>query len=228
MEFDPNITYKIIVLVSSHFVHYSKRHRIRHAWGDKTMWITQQPYKVIFVLGNTTDSKYVEQIKKESEKYRDILTEDIEEDYYKLAFKVMIGFQWAYQELKFEFLFKTDDDVFVQMDRIMTRVDTDFSEQNYIGNLMHNQPVERLVLSKEQHPNDLHNDYCSGGGFLMSRKTVGKIIPLFDWDQPLIIDDAYIGRLVIEAGLEAYHVMEGVEETSCKIIFFAVDTVDFL
>ena len=73
---------------------------------------------------------------------------------------------------------------------------------------MKDQPVERsgrYALSKLEHPNENFDPYCSGGGYILSRDVINKIIPYFNWTHPLKIDDAYIGQLVFRrAGVTAY------------------------
>ena len=57
--------------------------------------------------------------------------------------------------------------------------------------------VGRYALTKQEHVNDIFDVYCSGGGFIISRLVVEKVIALFNWTNPFLkIDDAYLGHLI--------------------------------
>lgn len=209
---DCNVQYKMLIMISSHAAHFKRRQLIRATWGNYTTWKTKEPWKVIFVLGGTLNKKFLEEMKIEGEKYKDILLEDFEEDYYKLSLKVIIGLQWAITKFKFHFVMKGDDDVFVQVDRLMLKINGEYANEHYVGNVMSGTPVfrkGRYKLTKEEHPKDIFDPYCSGGGFLLSSMLIMKIIPLFNWKSPLRIDDAYFGQLVSLAGIKPKHVPDG-------------------
>ena len=63
----------------------------------------------------------------------------------------------------------------------------------------------RYRVSTEEYPAEYYEPYCSGGGFILSQPLVDRMIPLFQWEHPLRIDDAYIGGRVIAAGGGAEH-----------------------
>lgn len=208
---DCNLQYRLVVLISSNAPHISRRNTIRAVWGNRTMWKTKEPWTVVFVLGATNDKSLLSEIRKEARQYRDIILEDVDEDFYQLSRKVMIGLQWAITRFngKFDFILKGDDDVFVHMDRLIKKLASNrFKGKHYIGQVMMDQPVERsgrYALTKLEHPNNNFDPYCSGGGYILSRDVITKIIPYFNWTHPLKIDDAYIGQLVFRrAGVTAY------------------------
>ena len=199
--------YKILVLVSSNAPHDWRREQIRQKWGNKTKWTSKANWRVIFVTGGTEDRGVLNKVHLEAEKYKDVILEDIPESFYALSQKVMIGLQWAHSNFHYDFILKCDDDIFVQIDRLMHVLDNNKNE-GYIGQVMVKQPVMRkgrYGLTDEEHKNEYFDPYCSGGAFLISFDTVNKIIPLFDWDKPLKIDDAYIGQLVFKSGVESKH-----------------------
>ena len=203
IERDNSSRFKLIVLVSSHASHTERRKLIRKYWGNQSHWTTPYQWKVIFVTGFFSSS-YKNQLHVEGNTYRDILIGNIEENFYKLSFKVMLGLKWVQGNLKYDFLLKCDDDVFVNIDRLMRVLS--ITKDQYFGQRMHNQPVERegrYGVSEEEHPNSFYDTFCSGGGFVLSRLTVSKMIPFFNWVNPLKIDDAYIGKVVTRTGTRA-------------------------
>ena len=146
------------------------------------------------------------QLHAEADTYKDTLIESVEEDFYTLSFKVMLGLKWVQANLKYDFLLKCDDDVFVNIDRLMRLLLT--TRDQYFGRKMEFQPVERegrYGVSVEEHPSPIYDPFCSGGGFVLSHLTVSRMIPFFNWVNPLKIDDAYIGKIVTKAGIKAIH-----------------------
>ena len=196
---------KVLILVSSNAPHSNRRIIVRKYWGNTSTWKTSFAWKVVFVTG-AAGIQVMRNLHVEADLYKDIVMENINESFYRMSYKVMIGLQWAHTYFKFDFLLKCDDDVFVQIDHLMETLST--SKDHFFGQRMFNQPVERsgrYGVSKEEHFKDHYDPYCSGGGFILSYETVYKMIPFFNWTQPLKIDDAYIGILATKAGVETVH-----------------------
>ena len=106
----------------------------------------------------------------------------------------------------YDYIIKCDDDVFVHADALFNEIHTK-KNSTFFGSLMLNQVVERsgrYALTKDKYNSSSFDPYCSGGGFVMSRDIVHKIIPLFNWDKPFTIDDAYIGHLVYKTGAKGH------------------------
>ena len=197
--------FKLVVLVSSHALHAGRRKLIRYYWGNHSRWTTPFQWKVIFVTGFFSNFQKL-QLHAEADTYKDLLIASVEENFYKLSFKVMLGLKWTQANLKYDFLLKCDDDVFVNVDRLMRLLLT--TRDQYFGQKMEFQPVERegrYGVSEEEHPSPIYDPFCSGGGFVLSYLTVSKMIPFFNWVNPLKIDDAYIGKIVTKAGIKAMH-----------------------
>ena len=197
--------FKLVALVSTHALHTGRRKLIRYYWGNHSRWTTPFQWKVIFVTGFFSSFQKI-QLHAEADTYKDTLIESVEEDFYTLSFKVMLGLKWVQANLKYDFLLKCDDDVFVNIDRLMRLLLT--TRDQYFGQKMEFQPVERegrYGVSVEEHPSPIYDPFCSGGGFVLSHLTVSRMIPFFNWVNPLKIDDAYIGKIVTKAGIKAIH-----------------------
>ena len=197
--------FKLVVLVSTHALHTGRRKLIRYYWGNHSRWTTPFQWKVIFVTGFFSSFQKI-QLHAEADTFKDTLIESVEEDFYTLSFKVMLGLKWVQANLKYDFLLKCDDDVFVNIDRLMRLLLT--TRDQYFGQKMEFQPVERegrYGVSVEKHPSPIYDPFCSGGGFVLSHLTVSRMIPFFNWVNPLKIDDAYIGKIVTKAGIKAIH-----------------------
>ena len=57
-------------------------------------------------------------VKRESQKYNDIILVNFTDNFHNLPIKVSMAFEWALGFCKFEYLLKSDDDVFLHIPNI--------------------------------------------------------------------------------------------------------------
>lgn len=206
----------IIFLVTSHSSNKARRAAIRNNWGYSEIFRIFKDkygmdYQVYFSVGLADNHESSVDIKKEAESYRDILIIDRNEDFYDLTRRVMAGFEWAVQRCEFQYLFKMDDDIFINIPNVMKLLTNGTIAKNkntlYAGDMNIQAPVNRNPKSKysvtyREWPTEIYPPYCSGGGFIISRDIIKQIIPHFDWEDPFKIDDVYIGILIQRARIE--------------------------
>ena len=206
---DCKAEYDVIVLVNSHSTFTERRARIRNSWGASQTWLTKKKWKVIFTVGVNADAGIINQLKTESKRYNDILVLDIPEEFYTLSKRLLVSLKWVFQKTSTKFVFKADDSVFIHVDRILEHLGDAWSDKNYIGYVVQNQPPERnqrpFAVTEEEWPGKTYDPFCKGGGFILSSAIIGKMIPYFNWVKPLKIDDAYVGHLVKLAGGRPLH-----------------------
>ncbi|XP_047132254.1 N-acetyllactosaminide beta-1,3-N-acetylglucosaminyltransferase 4 isoform X1 [Hydra vulgaris] len=203
-----NTVYTVLILISSFITHRNRRIKIRETWGNSSMWATADKYKIVFLTGKVNTASSMIEIAEEAKISKDIVLLDIPENFYLLAKKVIVGLTWAKHNIKFKSVLKGDDDTFMNIDNIIDFINQNKKTDGYFGNLMYHQPVERkgrYKLTKEEHKNDYFAPYCSGGGYILTNSTVYKIVPYFDLEKNLKIDDAYIGEVAFDAGINATH-----------------------
>lgn len=191
---------------------FERRTMVRKLWGN-TMLSLNKNFKVIFVCGGSNRAAHMEAVYKEAQAKKDVIVEDFMESWSdNMGKKVMTALQWVTANFQYDYILKSDDDVFVDIDAILTRimlvVHPSLNKDLFMGNVMFGQPVERsgrYMISPEEHPARVFKDYCSGGGYILSNSLIKKMIPLFIWEHPLRIDDAYIGDRVNAAGSRPTH-----------------------
>ena len=206
---DSKTHYKVIILVTSFAKHFERRQWIRKAWGNQTFWNKREEnWQVIFNVGDAESKEVQQKVLDESNKYGDLLILDVPEDFYKLSEKIMAAMYWVYTKFSFEFAVKTDDDVFIHIQRLFKNLNTIWSDGDYIGYAQKNAKVlrgkSRYGVSHEEWPGKFYDPYCSGGGYVISHFMIERIIPHFNWEDPLKMEDAYIGHMVKLAGGEVY------------------------
>ena len=107
-----------------------------------------------------------------------------------------------------QYVLKTDGDSFVDIDSLIRLLEPNKQLLLYMGNRQVGAPVRRSgknAVSMEEHPAAVFDTYNSGGGYILSQLLVGKLVPTFDWEHPLSVEDAYIGGRVIKVGVWAEH-----------------------
>ena len=120
----------------------------------------------------------------EFDTYKDIIMLDEEESYLSedtiLPYKTQVFFHAVHSNVEsYQYVLKIDDDSLVNFDSLrkaLTRVKPD-----YWGNVWHNSVVIRdskskWFVSKSTYPEDHYPDYCSGGGYVLSRKTIDCVV----------------------------------------------------
>lgn len=204
----------VLFLVTSHSSNAKKRQSIRETWGNQAKYFEtfkreyNLTYEVYFNVGNGRDEASVDRMKHESVKHGDVLIVDREEDFYDLTRRVMATFEWSVNTCNFTYLFKMDDDIFINIPNVLSFLSNNtfsFSRGGiFAGDMNINARVNRDTRSKylvtyDEWPVETYPPYCSGGGFVVSHSVVKQIVPFFDWVNPYKIDDAYVGILIERA-----------------------------
>jgi hypothetical protein len=119
---------------------------------------------------------------------------DVGDDYKSLRLKTQAVFRWAVEQ-GYDFVFKTDDDVYVIPERLFK----DFLEVDYAGRVRpasHENDAPRIYGPKE-------SPFCSGYGYWLSQKAAQIVATSpenFDW-----AEDRYCGNMLFLAGIHPHH-----------------------
>ena len=203
----------LLVLIKSHPKDLKRRKLVRETWGKNGNTLNQNLFRKYFLIGKTIHSEFSENLEEEISVYKDIVTGEFEDVFYNLPEKAEIGFAWSYKYCSFDYLFETDDDVFVNILLILLKIkNREFSNTGtYIGNSKINDPVvreakfgEKYIVSMDDYNGLVYPPYCSGGAYILSQDVIRKILP-FIKQHPYKLDDVYIGMLVYNAGVNVEH-----------------------
>ena len=203
----------VLFLVTSHSSNYDRRKMIRQNWGNQDKYFQKfnkrynLTYDIYFSVGTGKDRKSIEKTRNESRVFGDLLIVNRQEDFYDLTRRLMIAFEWSVSNCQYQYLFKIDDDIFVNIPNVFTFLSNNTFKDSfglYAGDMNKNAEVSRDSRSKyavtyDEWPVETYPPYCSGGGFALSRSIVEKIIPYYDWANPYKIDDVYVGMLIQRA-----------------------------
>lgn len=136
-----------------------------------------------------------------------IVTVDCPDYYENLPDKVYKSIEWIYHNLKFEYILKTDDDIIFDKKNI-TKLYAEIYKSgiDYAGNLIGVNSY-RSTWHKNKCENDQINnisinvpstEYCSGGAYFLSKKSVEFILNNYSSLKPpdLIYEDVAMGYVL--------------------------------
>ena len=194
----------LLILVATAPGNIARRNVIRKTWAsDPSMNIR---WKTVFLVGQAKDSTQEEHLEAERFMYNDVIRGAQRETYQNLTLKTQMGLEWAAKYCDFQFVMKTDDDVFVNPYRLMDTLgspDT-LNTKLYLGFVRRNAKPHRegkYAVSLEEYNKTRYPDFCGGVGYVISADLVLKMVRLFDAKKPLKLEDVYIGTLVERLGV---------------------------
>ena len=225
----------IMFLVTSHIGFKSRRNSIRNSWGNASRFRKHRQkynnvvYKVYFQTGYLESA--FKSAKIESRLYRDMLISNRTEDYWDLSRRVMLGFTWALEHCSFNYLIKTDDDVFYNMPNLFKFIYEDpfvleHKDRIFAGSIFRRtarsirDPFSKWYVPKEEWPANEYPLFSTGMANILSRLIVEKMRPHFDWVNPFRLDDVYIGMLVNQTNIPGI----GIRKSKADEEFYGKDS----
>ena len=227
-DIDHGATYDLIVFVTSAVGNFLEREAIRETWGG---YAVERGAVLLFVVGDTLNQTIEDKILEEDEKYSDILQGKYFDSYYNLTLKTMSVMKWVSDNCeKIKFVFKVDDDVFVNMQAIV-----DFSEMRYfksaiIGNIARRWGPQRNPVNKWYLPKSIYKElrfpnFATGTSYLFTGDAAKPLFETANKMSPLYLEDVFMTGIVAEKAhiRRLHHSMirnTHLSITSCNYKFF--------
>ncbi len=203
----------LLMLITSHPNNFEARQAIRRTWASNA---NIHNSKLLFVLGvhrNLFSTFYSEReiqsrIHKEYVTHQDLIQANFSENHRNLTLKVVLGLRWVTTYCpNARFVFKGDDDVFVNLKQLVTYLSSLNSYQRILLGSVNTGPVVRDDASKyyveeKVYPAKFYPPFLSGGGYVMSRDLVPKFYQASLTTYLLPLDDVYQGILAKRIGVE--------------------------
>ncbi|KAK8764334.1 hypothetical protein V5799_033058 [Amblyomma americanum] len=116
----------LAIVVCSALSHFEARATVRDTWGRDA---AAKNVSVLFIVGKPEDKPsgraIGESLKNESARYRDVIQADFRDSYRNLTLKTVLLLKWAYVHCsRTRFIFKADDDVFVNVENLLNFLKT--------------------------------------------------------------------------------------------------------
>ena len=221
--------YRLLIMVTSNPENFERRLNIRSTWGSTWQNRMDLPgWKTVFQLGKLDNAEVRMKTRIEATKYKDMIFGDFPDTFYTLSIKVIMGFEWATKFCNFDFLLKTDDDVFVNIPKVFTFLSVpDIPKSKlYAGNGHFNDfPIRsrrkksgmKYVVSIQEYPYRKYPSFCSGGAILLSRDVAAGMVDIHNNSNYFKLDDVYVGMLALRLGVNPYHEdMFNLDSTDCE------------
>lgn len=202
----------LLLAVKSLAPHFDRRQAIRQSWGRAGL-MANQTVVTMFLLGNTTaDDHHPDlsgMLRYESERHKDIIQWDFRDSFFNLTVKEVLFLEWIQVRCAgARFIFKGDDDVFVNTHRILDflkGLSEPKAKDLFVGDVITNAGPHRDKKVKYFIPESMfvgtYPPYAGGGGYLYSGDVAARLYNVSQHVALYPIDDVYTGMCLRKLGL---------------------------
>ncbi|KAK6488763.1 N-acetyllactosaminide beta-1,3-N-acetylglucosaminyltransferase 2 [Huso huso] len=202
----------LLLAIKSLTPHFDRRQAIRESWGKKVK-IGNYTVVTVFLLGKTTSMDHFpdlsEMLRHESNMHDDILLWDYRDSFFNLTIKEVLFLEWVSEYCSdVKFIFKGDDDVFVNTYRVLEYLNSlgeAKAKDLFIGDVITNAGPHRDKKLKYFIPESMfigpYPPYAGGGGFLYSGSLALRLYNVSHQVSLYPIDDVYTGMCLKKLGL---------------------------
>lgn len=198
----------LLLVVKSTAANAERRDAVRDTWGHAGQILGQQ-IKLVFLLGRSRDQPKLEW---ESHRHGDILQWDFMDVFFNLTRKEIGFLSWFSQKCsKAQFVFKGDDDVFVNTDNVVEFLKAHNPDSHLFTGYIHGHGGpsrdrnSKYLIPIEIYPNESYPPFPSGGGYLMSRQTVLGLQVAAEQIALYPLDDIFVAFCLHAMGLIPKH-----------------------
>ncbi|XP_028817843.1 N-acetyllactosaminide beta-1,3-N-acetylglucosaminyltransferase 2 [Denticeps clupeoides] len=196
-----NVT--LLFAIKSAARNFEQRQAVRETWGREGLYQGGLHVRTVFLLGRMSadEPDLGKLLSSESKIFGDLLLWNFEDSFYNLTLKEHVFYKWALMHCsKASFIFKGDDDVFVNTQatlKYVTSLHPEKASKLYTGEIISEASPLRNPEIKYYVPQTFYEGpyppYAGGGGFLFSGPLLQSLYSI-SWHIPFFpIDDVYTG-----------------------------------
>ncbi|XP_018325600.1 beta-1,3-galactosyltransferase 5 [Agrilus planipennis] len=170
---------KLLIIITSAPSHEQARMAIRQTWGH---YASRRDVSIAFMLGTTSNKVLNSRLDKEQYIYGDIITGKFIDAYDNLTLKTISMLEWVDNYCpKAAFVLKTDDDMFINVHRLLVFVVNHDPNQRIIyGRLAKNwKPIRnkksKYYSSLQQYKHTVFPDFTTGPAYLFPAKLAREL-----------------------------------------------------
>ncbi|XP_015112322.1 beta-1,3-galactosyltransferase 1 isoform X2 [Diachasma alloeum] len=203
----------LVIVITSAPSHSEARTAIRQTWGH---YGQRRDVSIVFMLGRTKDPKLEISLDEEQNLYRDVIRGRFIDSYSNLTLKTISTLEWVNTYCsEAKFLLKTDDDMFINIPRLLSFIDKHKNTTNAIfGRLAHNwKPIRnkksKYYVSQAQYKPLQYPDFTTGPAYLLPRNVTRALYETALSQTYLKLEDVFTTGIVAQKlGIERVHVNE--------------------
>ncbi|XP_044760642.1 beta-1,3-galactosyltransferase 5-like [Coccinella septempunctata] len=190
----------LLILVHSSPGNFAKRRLIRRTWGKKK----KNRFLVLFALGTLEHPKFQKRIHRENKIYKDLIQGSFIDSYKNLTYKHVMLFKYViYHCEQAKYVLKTDDDIFINVEAVVSFLETKVSPRGAINFLLCLPNSEKVIrsfrgdyakwrLSYKDHPEKKHPPSCVGIFLVYSKNVIFELYLQAQNSTFFWIDDLYV------------------------------------
>ncbi|XP_051930562.1 UDP-GlcNAc:betaGal beta-1,3-N-acetylglucosaminyltransferase 7 [Hippocampus zosterae] len=193
----------LLMVIKSVATQHDRREVIRKTWGKERV-LNGKRIKTLFLLGQPSNraerANHQRLVEYENRIYGDILQWGFLDSFFNLTLKETHFLKWFHTYCpNVHYIFKGDDDVFVNVENIFEFLDSTSHARNlFVGDVIFKARPIRKKENKYYIPQALYNKthyppYAGGGGFLMDRTVARRLHWVADTLELYPIDDVFLG-----------------------------------
>nr|XP_024217476.1 beta-1,3-galactosyltransferase 1-like [Halyomorpha halys] len=199
-------SFDLIIVVFSAPENFAQRNAIRETWGSYNI----TTMRVAFLLGSSVNNGSQLLVEEENAVFRDLIQENFVDSYNNLTVKSVMMLKWFLSNCPSQnFLMKTDDDVFINIEYLSTLISKVDSHFVLIGRLICKRkpildPAHKWYTPKYMYQEPFYPNYLSGSsGYVMSRDVTTKLYKAALSTSIIHLEDIYItGICAAKAGVK--------------------------
>ncbi|XP_043471925.1 beta-1,3-galactosyltransferase 5-like [Leptopilina heterotoma] len=200
-EFGEKMNLAIIIMSAPR--NNKSRTAIRQTWGH---YGQRNDISILFIIGTTFNKEIEESLHREQTMYGDIIRGNFIDSYSNLTFKTISILEWINLYCrKVNFILKTDDDMFINVPRLLLFLTKHQREKNIIfGRLAKNwKPIRnkknKYYVSMEQYKLPVFPDFTTGPAYLFSKDIVPNLYEGALNQTFLPLEDVFITGIVAQS-----------------------------
>lgn len=202
----------LLLAVKSLAPHFDRRQAIRQSWGRAGV-LANRTVATVFLLGNASSDDHhpdlSAMLQYESGRHGDMVQWDYRDSFFNLTVKEVLFLEWIQSDCPAaRFIFKGDDDVFVNTFRILDFLGAlaeDKARDLFVGDVITNAGPHRDKKVKYFIPESMYvgayPPYAGGGGYLFSGDLAARLYNVSQGVALYPIDDVYTGMCLRKLGL---------------------------
>ncbi|XP_051502375.1 N-acetyllactosaminide beta-1,3-N-acetylglucosaminyltransferase 2 [Myxocyprinus asiaticus] len=202
----------LLLAIKSLVPHFDRRQSIRESWG-KAGRLANKTVVTVFLLGKAATEDHFPDLSQmlhhECLMHGDILQWDYRDTFFNLTIKEVLFLEWLMTRCsEASYVFKGDDDVFVNTFRIidfLSNLSHAKGKELFVGDVITNAGPHRNKKVKYFIPESVfvgtYPAYAGGGGYLFSGQLAKKMYNASRQVALYPIDDVYTGMCLMKLGL---------------------------